>query len=98
METLVLSRLNVVPAAWTDCTRARLRATALDPLLVICTGSELGADPELRTPNESEEGLMVTVVFTAAPASSRPAPVDIILTGFPESSVVTLCDAVLTSA
>src|ERR1700674_3905481 len=98
MARLCLSRAKLTPGACRAVTMDRERFVALDPVLVIWSCLAIGSDPDLSTPNESVAGLEVTVAETAAPASSFPAPMDCTPTEFPESSLVTACDAELTRA
>src|SRR6266850_994423 len=95
---LCLSRVKLTPGACRADTMERVRFAAFDPALVTWSCLVTGSEPDLSTPNESVAGFEVTAACTAAPASSFPAPMDCTPTEFPESSLVTSCEAVLTNA
>ena len=58
----------------------------------------IGNAPDFKYPNEMVDGSAVTEAFTAAPASSLPAPIHWTSTESPNSSVVVSCAAAFTRA
>src|SRR5262245_1558183 len=101
---LFLSTVGFTPALrlavpdWVPGATATASVTELPPRFVMesCLLSPDGAED--KTPKPSVGGLTTTGVLTAAPASSLPAPIHSTSTIVPESSVVTSCLAVFTSA
>src|SRR5437870_2654344 len=81
---LDLSTATVAPVAGLPpAASANASVTELVPLLVIVMVLLTGSPPAFRKPNEMVDGSAVTVALTAAPASSRPAPIDSTSTGSP---------------
>src|SRR5579871_2090127 len=70
--TLDLSSVGVTPEPVAFWFTVAVNVTELDPALVSCTCCE--APPLVMPPKEKVAGALVTVAFTAAPASSRPLP------------------------